>query len=327
MSQDGGSGGIESTDGDPGGDVELRLRALRVHPIKSCAGIEVDASVVIETGLEFDRAWMVVDAQGRFVSQRRLPRMALVRCAFRHSELVLRAPGMLALHLALDAAQEPVRVTVWNDTVAAFDMGDLCAQWFSDFLGGPPSGRPQADTPPRGADAAGVLGVSFPLRVARFDPAQRRLADPAWTAAIEAEYAFADAFPLLVIGSASLDELNRRLQARGAAPVGMERFRPNLVLDGLAPHAEDHLDEIAFETDAGPVRLRLVKPCGRCSIPDVDPATGEPGSAVGAVLAEYRADPRIDGQSSFGMNAVILEGIDRVLRAGMAGRATYAFAA
>ncbi|MEO6407288.1 MAG: MOSC N-terminal beta barrel domain-containing protein [Burkholderiaceae bacterium] len=307
------------------GDVEVRLAGLRVHPIKSCAGIEVDSALVIETGLEFDRAWMVVDGEGRFVSQRRLPRMALVHTAFRHGDLVLRAPGMLALHLSLDTVETPVRVHVWDDEVAAFDMGDLCAQWFSDFLGGPPPGRPNADTPPRGADAAGVLGVDFRLRVVRFDPDQHRLSARSWTGAIEAENAFADAFPLLVASTASLAEVNLRLHDRGHAPVAMERFRPNLVLDGLAAHDEDHLDEIVFDAEGGPVRIKLVKPCGRCSIPDVDPATGIQGDGVGAVLAAYRADARIDGQFSFGMNAVIVEGAERVLRVGMAGRASYRF--
>ncbi|MEO7150658.1 MAG: MOSC N-terminal beta barrel domain-containing protein [Burkholderiaceae bacterium] len=314
---------------DPGlaGDADVRLAGLRVHPVKSCGGLEVDAATLVETGLEFDRAWMIVDAQGRFVSQRRLPRMALVQPAFRHSELVLRAPGMLALHLSLDTVEAACRVTVWDDEVDAYDMGALCAQWFSDFLGAPPTGRPEADAPPRGAVAAGVSGVHFPLRLARFDPGQRRLSDPAWTGEFEAENAFSDAFPLLVAGTASLDEVNRRLAARGDAPVAMARFRPNLVLEGLDPHAEDHLDEILFETPTGPVRIRLVKPCGRCSIPDVDPATGVQGGAVGAVLADYRADPRIDGQLSFGMNAVVVEGVDCVLRRGMTGRATYAFGA
>ncbi len=306
------------------GDVQVRLAGLRVHPVKSCAGIEVDSALVVETGLEFDRAWMVVDANGGFVSQRQLPRMALVQTAFRHGDLVLRAPGMLALHLSLDRVEAAVRVRVWGDEVGAFDMGDLCAQWFSDFLG-PTTGRPEADAPLRGADAAGVSGVDFPLRVVRFDPGERRLSECSWTGVIEAENAFTDAFPLLVVGNASLAEVNLRLHDRGQAPVAMERFRPNLVLDGLPAHDEDHLDEIAFDAEGGPVRIKLVKPCARCSIPDVDPLSGVQGQDVGAVLAAYRADPRIEGQSSFGMNAVVVEGIDRVLRVGMAGRATYRF--
>lgn len=282
------------------GDVEVRIAGLNVHPIKSCAGIALNEALVIETGLEFDRAWMLVDERGQFVSQRELPRMALVQPTLKQVDMVLRAPGMLALHVALDTVEAPVQATVWNDTVAAYDMGDLAAQWFSDFLG-------------------------RRLRLVRFDPEQRRLADRRWTGPIEAEAAFADAFPLLVTSTEGLAELNRRLAQVGQAPVTMQRFRPNLVLDGLDAHGEDHLDEIVFAAPEGPVRLKLVKPCSRCTIPDVDPATGVQGHAVGDVLAAYRADARLDGALTFGMNAVILEGIEATLRIGMTGQATYRF--
>ena len=163
------------------------------------------------------------------------------------------------------------------------------------------------------------------MRLVRFDPAQQRLSAPRWTGAIEAENTFTDGFPLLIASTAGLDELNRRLIAQGEAAVTMARFRPNLVLDGLAAHGEDALDEIVFDTSDGLVRLKLVKPCARCPIPDVDPATGETGHAVGDTLAGYRADARLGGQITFGMNAVIVEGIERSLRVGMAGRATYRF--
>jgi uncharacterized protein YcbX len=282
------------------GRLAVNLHSLRIYPIKSCGGIEVDESLVIETGLEFDRAWMVVDAAGRFVTQRELPRMVLVKPTLKTSELVLRAPGMLALHLALDRVEAPCRATVWGDEVAAYDMGDLCAQWFSDFL-------------------------NQPLRLVRFDPEHKRLSDRRWTGEIDAENAFSDGFPILVASAAALDELNRRLAAQGQAAVTMARFRPNLVLDGLDPHGEDPLDEIVFETADGPVRLKLVKPCPRCPIPDVNPETGEPGHAVGDALAGYRADARLEGRITFGMNAVIVEGIDRALRAGMNGWASVRF--
>ena len=282
------------------GDVEVRIAALHVHPIKSCAGIALDEALVIETGLEFDRAWMVVDERGMFVTQRELPRMALIRPTLRQSDMVLRAPGMLALHVALDTVEEPTQATVWNDTVKAYDMGALAAQWFSDFLG-------------------------RPLRLVRFDPEQRRLSNPRWTGPIEAENAFSDGFPVLVASTAGLDELNRRLAAAGHDAVTMQRFRPNLVLDGLEAHGEDHLDEIVFEAPEGTVRLKLVKPCARCPIPDVDPDTGERGHAVGDALAAYRADTRLDGAVTFGMNAVIVEGIDVPLRTGLSGQATYRF--
>ncbi len=281
-------------------DVSVRVQALHIYPIKSCAGIALGHGLLIETGLDLDRAWMVVDEAGEFVTQRELPRMALIQPTLKHEDMVLRAPGMLALHLSLNGVEASVRAKVWDDWVAAYDMGALAAQWFSDFLG-------------------------RKLRLVRFDPEQRRLSDKHWTGALEAENGFADAFPLLVTSTASLDELNQRLRAQGQAEVTLARMRPNLVLDGLEAHGEDHLDEIVFDTDEGPVRLKLVKPCTRCGIPDIDPQSGEPGHAVGDVLAGYRADPRMDGQITFGVNAVIVEGTDRVLRVGMAGGASFRF--
>jgi len=282
-------------------DEELLLSSLHLHPIKSCAGIAVDEALLIETGLEHDRAWMVVDADGEFVTQRELPRMALIKPTLRASDAVQRAPGMLALHLLLDTVEAPCRVRVWDDTVAAYDMGDLAAQWFSDFLG-------------------------RPLRLARFDPAGRRLADPKWTGPFEAETAFSDGFPLLVTSTASLAELNRRLLAAGHDAVSMQRFRPNIVLDGVADaHGEDFIDELRIESPDGPVLLKLVKPCGRCTIPDVDPASAAQGHAVGDALSAYRAEPRIGGGLAFGMNAIVVSGIEHRLRVGARITATLNF--
>ena len=159
----------------------------------------------------------------------------------------------------------------------------------------------------------------------RFDPEQKRLSDHRWTGSLDAENGFADAFPLLVTSRASLAELNRRLVANGDQAVTMARFRPNLVLDGLDAHGEDALDEIEFASDDGPVRLKLVKPCARCASPDVDPLTAATNPAVTDALAGYRADARLDGKITFGMNAVIVDGIERALRVGMAGRASFKF--
>jgi uncharacterized protein YcbX len=281
-------------------DIDVRIAALNVYPVKSCAGVALEESLLIETGLELDRAWMVVDGDGRFVTQRELPRMALIAPTLRSLEMVLRAPGMLALHVALDTVEAPTRVQVWNDEVAAYDMGDLAAQWFSDFL-------------------------ARPLRLVRFDPEQRRLSSREWSGDIEAENAFADAFPLLVASTEGLAEVNRRLADAGETAVTMQRFRPNLVLDGLDAHGEDHLDKIVFDTAEGPIRLKLVKPCARCTIPDVDPQSAVQGHAVGDVLAAYRADARLEGAITFGMNAVIVEGIERGLRVGLSGEASYRF--
>jgi uncharacterized protein YcbX len=281
-------------------DVAVTLESVHVYPVKSCAGVTPREALLAETGFDLDRAWMVTDGDFEFVTQRELPRMALVQPTLKGEEMILRAPGMLALHVALERVEARCQARVWSDRVEAYDMGSLCAQWFSDFLG-------------------------RPLRLVRFDPEHQRLADRAWTGAIEAQTAFQDGYPLLVASTASLDEVNRRLEAAGEAPVTMARFRPSIVLAGLDAHSEDHLDEIVFETDDGPVRLKLVKPCGRCPIPDVDPVTGVCGHAVGDVLQQYRANARLHGALTFGMNAVVVEGFDRRLRAGLSGRAGYAF--
>jgi uncharacterized protein YcbX len=261
----------------------------------------VDEALLAETGLDLDRAWMVVDAQGVFVTQRQLPRMALVRPQIKLSEVVLRAPGMLALHLGLDRVEKPARVRVWNDEVDAWDMGDVAGQWFSDFLEQPG------------------------LRLIRFDPEVRRLSSKQWTGEVDAPVEFADGFPLLVLGEASLAELNRRLAADGHAPVGIERFRPNLVLADLEAHDEDRLDELRVATADGEVRLKPVKPCARCSIPNVNPATGVLGLEVLDALLRYRADARMDGALTFGMNAIILAGAGQTLRGGQAALADWRF--
>ena len=108
--------------------------------------------------------------------------------------------------------------------------------------------------------------------------------------------------------------------------ITLARFRPNLVLDGLEAHGEDHLDEIAFHTLHGEIRLKMCKPCIRCSVPDVNPLTADTGHAVGDVLASYRADARVQGALTFAMNSVIVSGIDNSLTVGMQGRASFRFA-
>ena len=281
-------------------DITATIARLFVHPIKSCAGIEVQEALLTDTGLDLDRAWMVVDADGVFVSQRELPRMALVRPQLRLSDMVLRAPGMLALHVSLDEVEQPLQVQVWGDTVQAFDMGKVAAQWFSDFLG-------------------------RPLRLVRFDPDYRRVCSPKWTGDTEATTQFADGFPVLVATAAAVDDLNTRLAAAGFGAVGVERFRPNIVLAGIEAHDEDRVDMLHIATADGVVQLQPVKPCARCPIPDIDPATAESHPAVGNTLRSYRQDARVNGAITFGMNAIVREGAGQVLRVGQVVGANYQF--
>ncbi len=281
-------------------DIQARIARLFVYPVKSCAGVELKEAVLTEAGLDLDRAWMVVDEAGEFVTQRELPRMALIRPQLKQHEVVLRAPGMLALHLQIDAVEEPLRVRVWEDEVPAYDMGAVAAQWFSDFLG-------------------------RKLRLVRFDPDHRRLSNLEWTQGVEALNQFSDGYPVLVASDASLAQLNEKLAAAGHPPVGIERFRPNVVLSGVEAHDEDRLAELRIAADA-PVVLRPVKPCPRCPIPNIDPATAQSDPAVSDTLQTYRRNDRVKGAVTFGMNAIVIEGADQVLRVGQAVEGDWDFA-
>ena len=291
---------------DAPADLAAIISRLYVYPVKSCAGVEVQQSLLTETGLEFDRAWMIVDGSGDFLTQRELPRMALIKPQLKHFEMVLRAPGMLALHIALDQVEAPVRVRLWNDEVAAFDMGPIAAQWFSDFLG-------------------------VAARLVRFDPEHKRISSLQWTGGIEALNQFNDGYSVLVISEASLDQFNEKLLAQGDAAVGMERFRPNIVLGNsmqateLLPHDEDRLELLQIATEQGAARLKPVKPCPRCPIPNIDPATALSSTEVGDLLQSYRQDARVNGAVTFGMNAIVLSGIDHLLKVGQRVDANYRF--
>jgi uncharacterized protein len=275
------------------------ISGLWVYPVKSCAGVAVTEAALCDTGFDLDRAWMVVDEQGEFVSQREHPRMALIRPQLKQFEVVLRAPGMLALHLDTERVESPTRVRVWDDVVNAYDMGEVAAQWMS----------------------MAITEGKEKLRLVRFDPDHQRLAAMKWTGGAAAPTQFVDGFPLLVCTDASVAELNGRLQAAGASPVGIDRFRPNIVLSGLPAHDEDHIASIQL----GGVALKLVKPCVRCSIPDVNPVDASTGTAVAQAIASYRADSRMNGAVTFGMNAIVTAGVGESICVGSVASVTYAF--
>lgn len=285
-------------------DMNAVISRLFVYPVKSCAGIEVQEAILTETGLEFDRAWMVVDGQGEFLTQRELPRMVLIKPQLKHYEMVLRAPGMLALHIKLNEVEEPVRVRIWDEEVKAYDMGATAAQWFTDFLG-------------------------VTARLVRFDPDHKRISSHKWTGNVEALNQFSDGFPVLVVSQASLDHFNARLAAAGTQAVVMERFRPNIVLgyaaQDLSPHEEDRLDMLRISTGQGVAQLQPVKPCPRCPIPNIDPGTAVSSPEVGDTLQAYRQDARVNGAITFGMNAIIVGGLEQLLKVGQAVEASYQF--
>jgi uncharacterized protein len=284
-------------------DVGATIARLRIYPVKSLGGIELSSAVLQTTGLQWDRHWMVVDAEGVFVSQRELAGMALVQPQLRESSLVLQAPGMVALEIPLLVQGGMRQVEVWDDVVAALDMGEAAALWLQQSLG--------------------MTG----LRLVRFDPAVQRDCSRKWTQGLAAHTQFADGYPVLVCTSAAMEELNQRLLAQGEVAVGIERFRPNIVLDDALAHDEDHWSEmdVLDAQHQALASLRLVKPCARCPIPDIDPATAVSRPAVGDALRAYRQDARVNGAITFGMNAIVTRGAGALLHVGQRVQASYAF--
>jgi len=259
------------------------LTHLNIYPVKSCRGIALANAMVGETGLADDRHWMLVRPNGRFVTQRELPRMALIGTAVEAGGLTLSAPGRPPLAVARGATGEARAVTVWKFTGSGIDCGELAARWCSEFL-------------------------ETPLRLVRFDANAPRECSTQWTGATRAITEFADGFPILVISRASLAELNGRLPK--ALP--MERFRPNLVIDGVEAYDEDRIHELRVDG----VALRLVKPCTRCSITTTDQQAGAvDGVEPLATLKTYRHDRELQGVK-FGQNAIVVSGAGSTLRVG-----------
>jgi uncharacterized protein len=276
------------------------ISQLIIYPVKSCAPVLLKRALLTDQGLDLDRAWMVVDERGQFLSQRQYPRLALVQPQLRLSDLVLRAPGMLALHLSLDGVEQAMKVSLWDEAIDAWDMGELAAQWFSDFLG-------------------------CRARLVRFDPQFERPSERRWTGGQTVLNPFSDGFPLMLLSQPSVDGLNERLQAAG--PVDILRFRPNIVLSAgdaqaWGAHDEDRADELHIETGQGLIRLKSAKPCTRCQMVEVDPQTAQTGSAVLPALRAYRRDARVNGAITFGVNLMVLEGFDQELAVGQTVRAS-----
>lgn len=279
------------------------LSQLFVYPVKSCAGIALESARLTEAGLALDRNWLIVDQSDKFVTQRQIPHMCWIGTALSDRALTLSAPGFEPVEVALDQEGPARDVTVWNDTVRAMDMGDAVAHWLDAFLA--------------------VPGRRF--RLVRFAGQSPRLSDLGWTRGVPSPNLFSDGFPILVVTQGAIDELNGRLRARGADPVSVQRFRPNVVLSGLAPHEEDLLARIVLRTGTGGVTLEMVKPCSRCSIPDINPHTAITSPEVSAALADYRRSSSMEGAICFGMNAIVREGAGHTLHTGLPFGANYAF--
>ncbi len=280
------------------------LSELILYPIKSCGGISVMEATLTTAGLSvdavYDREWMVVDAGGQFLSQREFPRMALISPRIKSDTLELRAPGMLRLEIPLGLPdpehEQTCQVTVWDDTVLAYESDATTNAWFS-------------------------AAVGTPCRLVRFHAGATRQASAKWTGGRDAPTLFSDGYPVLLTGTASLADLNAKLAAAGRDAIPMNRFRPNIVIEGIGPYEEDFAEHFAL----GTARLKPVKPCGRCSIPAVDQASGEPGPDPLDILRSYRTRALMDDAICFGMNCIVTEGDGERLFVGQPATFTIAF--
>jgi uncharacterized protein YcbX len=263
---------------------------LVYYPIKGCAGISVPAADLTETGIVHDRQFMLVDPEGRFRSQRKTPAMAVLRPQVVGDRLVLDAPGADTIELDVLADGQRRDVSLFNHWFGTgIDQGDLAAKWFSAVL-------------------------DEPCRLVRVPPDHDR---PGW-----GEYpgrtGFADAHAVLITGQSSLDELNRRIVARGGTAVPMNRFRPNIVVSGWPePHTEDRfrlmtiggVGRVGGVGGVGGVELGYSTRAIRCAVPTVAQETGvRSGPEPTRTLADYRREPELGGGVSFGVKAAVLTG-------------------
>jgi len=252
----------------------ITLSELAIYPIKSTAQISLSSSQMGPFGLEMDRRWMLIDEKGFMLTQRKHPRMCLIESHLNNTQLTVSATGMQSLHIMPPHSDNTIKATVWEDTCTSYDAGNTAAEWFTTFL-------------------------KTPARLVYFPANEVRQVDLDYAQKGDIT-AFSDGFPYLLISQASLDDLNSRLNSA----VEMKRFRPNIVVKGSKPFAEDNWKQIRI----GDIVFNLVKACSRCIIPSINPDTAEKTADVLKALAAYRMR---ENKIYFGQN-LIAEGTGKL---------------
>jgi uncharacterized protein len=249
----------------------ITVSNLTYYPIKACRGFDVPASNIERMGLEYDRRMMVVTPDGRFLTQREYPRLALVTPTIKNDSVTLSAPNFDSLQIGIQKSGTPTLVNVWKSTgIHAIDQGDESAAWLSDWLGAS-------------------------VRLVHIADGFNRMLNPDYVVKPDDHTGFADGYPILIISEESLQDLNSRLDSS----VPMNRFRPNLVVKGGGPFAEDTWTRIRI----GGIEMALVKPCARCVVTTIDKDTLEKSKEPLKALATYR---RRKSGVIFGMNVIPL---------------------
>ena len=264
-----------------------QVKSLHIYPVKSLGAIDLETSELRIRGLKYDRTWMVSDAGGKFITQRHYPALATIRTELTDQHLILNHPKLSSLMIPLQASvDKSQKVTIWDDQVMAMDEGEAASEWLTQILGE--------------INGQGV-------RLFRYDKEHIRAVQPRHLKDEDAHTAFADGFPYLVTSVESLDLLNRNLKKNGSAPVEMSRFRPNIVIEGVAAFEEDLLDSLTASDTTYALGIR--KPCQRCHVTTIDQRTGskiEPKEPLRTLL-KMNTQPDLEG-AHFGQNAVLLSG-------------------
>ena len=261
----------------------VEITALHTYPVKSCRGLGHASNVLHATGFEWDRHWMFVTEAGRFITQRECGALARVEPSVEDGTLVLRSAGHAELRCPVATSGAARRVRIWNDDCLAHPVDVDTREWLQAIAG-------------------------LRAQLVRLEAGAERVSNPRFTGNEDSRYYLADAFAVLITSESSLADLNARLPRA----IPMARFRPNIVLRGLDPYAEDDIERLTI----GPVTLRCVKPCIRCITTTTDQTSGErDGDEPLRTLRAYRQLRSLNGVA-FGMNAIIERGAGARLAVG-----------
>jgi uncharacterized protein YcbX len=246
----------------------VTIQSFHIYPVKSCQGIEYEQIELTRTGFKYDRHWMLVDKQGRFLSQRKFPDMARIQTRLTDDSLIVSGDDYAELIVPLEStSRNRLAVSIWDDHCSAALVSTAASHWFSSFL-------------------------NHDCDLVFLPPNEPRLVNPEY-AHSKQTVGFADGFPLLILSRASIDLLSDKL----GETIDIKRFRPNIVVDGCEAHEEDNWSAISVNN----IDIDLVKPCSRCVIPSIDQDTAEPHPSLLKTLASYR---RREGKVFVGQNGI-----------------------